>query len=702
MTTRDEAKVRTAREAIGRLAGDFWSIYADQIDLRIAPDHAHSYTTSRCEERLVVEASTAANLVAGLTSYLETHGYGHFGRNGAWSRVPHSLELPGAAVHGDSRCRYRYVNNFTVAGYTSPYWQWTDWEREIDIWASAGINLALVTTGAEALWLDLLMRFGYSEHEALSWIALPGHQPWQWLGNLTGNGDGTSRELVEKRAEMGARILDRLDELGIEAALPGFCGNVPEDFAQRNPGCDIKSQGQWRGFDRPAWLDPRSDAFAAAAAAYYESQKQRFGLRRCQATDILHEGGNDDYPLGVAASAITQAMRQHHPDYLWITQAWQNNPRDAVLSSIDTSHVLILDLKGTQWHRRDWHGAAWAWSILPNYGGRLGLFGALPAVADFPALVDNSETEDLRGTAYMAEGTDTNPVLWSMFADASWSAAPIDVTGWVADYAKRRYGQDHPRARQAWLGLLSTVYRSQHGMPGGADSILTAVPSLDAAASSPAAPHYLPYPAEALEVAWRDLLAARNALGDVDAFHHDLVDVTRQVFSNRARTLLPLLKTAYASADARRFSSLRYQFLELFEVLEPVLATRAEFMLGTWIEKARTLASTSEEADTLEREARTLVTNWGTTREQHDWLRGYANREWAGLISTLYRPRWEAYLDSLAVSLDSGQPAETIDFFAFTKRWIDELRPVAASPIGDPIAAARAAHHALPYFEGLP
>ena len=79
-------------------------------------------------------------------------------------------------------------------------------------------------------------------------------------------------------AGLGRRIADRLRELGMHPVLPGYFGHRPRRLrrAQRR-GAHVVPQGIWHGFERPDWLDPRTDAFAAVAASFYRHQQDLFG-----------------------------------------------------------------------------------------------------------------------------------------------------------------------------------------------------------------------------------------------------------------------------------------------------------------------------------------------------------------------------------------------------------------------------------------
>ena len=71
------------------------------------------------------------------------------------------------------------------------------------------------------------------------------------------------------------------------------------------------------------------------------------------------------------------------------------------------------------------------------------------------------------------------------------------------------------------------------------------------------------------------------------------------------------------------------------------IASRARrgFLLGPRVAVARAAAATPDQADLHEWNLRTQLTVWGTSEAGGSEVEDYANREWAGLISTYYRPR---------------------------------------------------------------
>lgn len=65
-------------------------------------------------------------------------------------------------------------------------------------------------------------------------------------------------------------------------------------------------------------------------------------------------------------------------------------------------------------------------------------------------------------------------------------------------------------------------------------------------------------------------------------------------------------------------------------------------MLGPKLEEARGAGHSEEEARLYEWNLRTQLTVWGTSDAGGSQIEDYANREWAGLISSYYKTRCSA------------------------------------------------------------
>jgi alpha-N-acetylglucosaminidase len=322
-------------------------------------------------------------------------------------------------------------------------------------------------------------------------------------------------------------------------------------------------------------------------------------------------------------------------------------------------------------------GKPWLWCNVQNFGGTVQLGGAIPQNNDglMKARLDPA-AGGLIGLGFVNEGLGYNPVAYDQLFEMAWRDQPVDLERWFADYARSRYGTSHPAAERAWQILRETVYTAPHRTR----FVGSRVPNLKRVNGSP-------YDNVQLSRAWQLLFAAADDLGDRDTYQFDLVNVARQVLSNHAARLHQGLVSAYEADDAEAFAAAANTFLQLLRDLDRLLATRQEFLLGQCLEDAKRWGSNDEERDIFEWNARRVLTLWGTTQ-----INDYARKEWSGLISGYYLPRWEWYLREAGSALQSGEPLDQERFDqelrAWMEAWSDGRESYAVEPHGDSINVA--------------
>ena len=74
--------------------------------------------------------------------------------------------------------RFRYYQNVCTISYSSAWWRWPRWEREIDWMALNGINLPLAFTGQEAIWKRVYTNLGLEQQEIDEHFAGPAFLAW--------------------------------------------------------------------------------------------------------------------------------------------------------------------------------------------------------------------------------------------------------------------------------------------------------------------------------------------------------------------------------------------------------------------------------------------------------------------------------------------------------------------------------------------
>jgi len=659
---------------------------APNLELRLIPGDGHNgvFELETADGKLVVRASDPPSAAMGLNWYLKYYCHrsiSHLGNN--ISPVAVLPEITGQ-LRKVARFHYRYFLNYCTLNYSLAFADWPRWEHEIDWMALNGVNLALATTGTEAVWQNTLRRVGYSDEEILRFLPGPAYTAWWLMGNLEGWGGPVTQQMIDDRVALEQKILARMRDLGIEPVMQGFYGMVPASLAQKFPAARIIDQGAWGKFRRPTILLSSDPLFPRLASIYYEEMRKLYGPARFFGGDLFHEGGQTaGLDVAAVARGVQTSMLQENPEAVWVLQGWQGNPRKDLLDGLLRDRILVLNLESDDWEKRTgFHGSPWVWGIVNNFGENTGMFGDLRQIAIEPMRARNSPYgRTLVGIGALMEGVNNNPVVYDLLFDVAWRDAPVDVHEWLREYVKYRYGQTTPALERAWQLLAETVYSSNTGQ----QSIFCARPSLQVKGVSTWGTTQIVYDPARLEEAARELLTASDKLAPNDAYQADVVDVVRQVLDNRGLAFYRQLVSEYEAGDAAGVQKTANAFLQLIRDQDTLLATRDEFLLGRWLSAAKAMGHTEAERALCEKNGRMQITYWGPDDPTTD-ARDYASKQWSGLLRDFYLPRWEMFIREL--QKPSGTMPPNVDSFEFEKTWTERQNEYPAAPGGDPVATA--------------
>ncbi len=697
-------KIENVQASLDRLLPNF----SKQLTLASIPQKngRERFRISESGGHLLIQGSSESAILFGVNWYLKYVAHLQISTNGSQLNLRGKLPLPAESIEHEARYPYRYALNENTDGYSSPYWDWKRWQHEIDVLAFSGINAMLVERGTDIVLYETFRDFGFSDREIRKWITQPAHQNWQLLGNMCCFNGPISKSLLEKRFRSARQIIAQLKALSITPVLPGYYGIVPMGMAAKYPAAHIIPQGDWNGFERPAWLDPRDPLFAKVAASFYRHQQELFGDTTLYDMNVFQEGGNSgNVPVGEAARHIQEELLKAHPRASWTMLAWQNNPSPELLQGVSRDRILIIDIEQGRTPKdnrdKDFLQAPFLFGGLWEFGGRTTL-GANLYDYGVRLPVVGSTSANMAGTAVFSEGMDNNPFAFDLFTEMAWRQQPVDLSKWTEEYATRRYGRNDPHALRAWQVLLKTVYGnradgiSTHGERDAAqESLFNAQPDLNATRASSWAPDVIRYQPEELSQALIELLKVSPAIRKTSTYQYDLVDVARQVLANESRLLLPQIKEAYQKQDEAHFRSLTQHWLALMQLQDQLLASNTSFLLGSWLHYVSPWASSSAEYARLSYDARSILTTWGDRKAAEAGLHDYGNKDWAGLTSDYYLKRWDRYFQTLNTALQTHAEPKPIDWFAIGDTWNrgKQVYPIQAQ--GDSYALALQVAHQL-------
>lgn len=671
-----------------------------KFETKIVPSKNDYFELDQNGNKVVVRGNSYVSIAAGINWYLKYYANIHLSWNGMTAKLPTVLPAVAKPERRETTTAFRFYFNYCTFSYSMAFWDWKRWEKEIDWMALHGINLPLALVGTEAVWFNLLKKLGYSKAEINDFIAGPAFLPWWHMNNLEGWGGPNTDNWYAQQIVLQKKILKRLREFGMEPVLPGYSGMIPNN-AKEKLGLNVQNPGEWGGFKRPAFLQPTDERFAEIADLFYAEMNSLFGKVKYYSMDPFHEGGSTKgVDLEKAGKAIMGAMKRNNPEATWVVQAWQANPRMEMFRPFNTGDALVIDLfsearpqwgdpKST-WYRKDgFEQHSWIFSMILNFGGNVGLFGKMDRLIDGYYLANTLEVgkRHLKGVGATMEAIENNPVMFELLLELPWRKDKFMKEEWLKGYARARYGAANAKIDEAWRILSATAYNPPYEstQEGSSESILSSRPNENISKASTYGVVDMYYKAEDLLPAARLMLEAAPAFKGNNNYEYDLVDVVRQTLTDRAKTLHIEIIQAYKAGDKIAFDKLSKQFLQLILDQDRLLATRPEFMVGTWIAQARTLGKDSKEKDWLEWNARTLITIWG---KKDGGLIDYSHREWSGILRDLHYSRWNAFFSNLKAKMEGKNP-ERVNYFAIEEGWTKEKKSYPTKPSGNSVAIAK-------------
>ena len=577
----------------------------------------------------------------------------------------------------------RYAFNYCTLSYTLAFFGQEDWQRELDWLALNGVNVVLDLNGQEAVWHNFLKKVGYTDEEAKDWLTGPGYYAWQFMSNMETFNGPVSDTWIKERLDLARRNQHFMRVLGMEPVYQAYSGEIPVNIKEKDPDIDIVSQGYWMRFDRPSMIRTTSESYQKYSTLFYEAQEEVLGANtHYYATDPFHEGGNKgDMDEAEIGEIVYDKLKEVHPDATWIIQSWslQADTISRLSEEEKENGLLVLDLEADKFPRYDevkegsfsepeFDGTPWVFYILDNFGGRQGVQAELDLMANLYEEV-YLNTKHMKGIGLSSEGTWANPIQYELLFESAWHEGPVDLDEWIDQYVERRYGASTPQAQAAWDIFRKTAYAyPKGGHTGNPESVINATPRFNIAYVAPQGSVNIPYDPEEFEKGVELLLQDYDQLKNSDGYRFDVTDMLRQYLSNTALDYYRKFTSAYQDHDWTAFDYYSQKFLDLILLQDQVLGTNKEFLVGTWIQRAIDLSEAYDEddfsKDMLERNARALITTWGSYEMSslifsHDGvnysggtLQDYANRQYAGLTKDYYYPRWEKWISSLRETFD--------------------------------------------------
>jgi len=680
-----------ARSVIGRAIGT----KARTIGLQLIPS-ANGKDTYQIEARngnLFISGSSATAITYAFRIYMQkschsmiTWSGKHLGPLHTWPDYAKETAV--------SPYQYRYFLNVVTFGYTTPYWDWKRWEKELDWMALHGINMPLATVASEAIAARVWKKLGLTDAQIAEFFSGPAHLPWHRMGNLNKWDGLIPLSWHQDQLQLQHRILSRMRELGMHPIAPAFAGFVPEAFQKLHPEVPVKRL-TWGGFPQEYnafVMAPNSTSFERTGKLFIQEWEAEFGKCQFYLSDSFNEM-DVPVPKGDTAAkykllteygaSIYKSIAAGNPDAVWVTQGWtfgyQHNFWDnatlkAMLKGVPDEKMIIVDLANEFpkyiWHveqtwksQQGYHGKKWIYSYVPNFGGKTTYTGDLSLYASGSAAALKSPyAKTLIGFGSAPEGIENNEVIYELLADMGWASDQINLDQWLADYCVARYGAYPDSMKEAWKLLRQSVYGSFSSYPRF--TWQTVLPDQKRRAALNTSAEFLR--------AVRKFLASADELKSSTLYRNDAIELAALYLSIKADDHYKLALHADSLQQVREREGELAKAVSLLTAVDRLLQSHPTDRLQPWVDAARAHGVNLKQKNYYEANAKRLITTWGAAQSD------YAARMWSGLIKDYYIPRIRLQLSGKKSALAGWEEA-----------WIKQPWKNTTQPYADPLRVAK-------------
>lgn len=683
--------IQPAKNVIQRLIGS----RVDKIDFR-SIQNDNGFETFEIEAKngnLRISGSSTVSLCYAFNTYMKER----CGSMATWSGK--HLNLP--AIWPDyekkqitSPYKFRYYLNVVTFGYTTPYWDWARWEKELDWMAMHGINMPLATVASEAIAERVWLKLGLKKEEIRSFFTAPAHLPWHRMGNLNSWDGPFSDAWQEGQLKLQHQIMNRMRELGFEPIAPAFAGFVPEAFMEKHPELKVKRL-TWGGFpekNNAFVLSPDSPFFEEIGKLFVQEWEKEFGKNTYYLSDSFNEmelpiPENDKEAkyrlLEYYGESIYKSIIAGDPDAVWVTQGWTfgyqhtfwDKPSlQALLKKVPDDKMVIIDLANDYpkwiWHtdptwkvHDGFYGKNWIYCYTPNFGGKTPLTGELDMYASYSAQALSSPySNKLVGFGSAPEGIENNEVIYELLADMGWRKDEITLDKWLPGYCTARYGAYPDKMKEAWSLLRKSAYSSLYSYTRFLWQ--TVVPDQRRKSYIDTGNQFM----RSVEL----FLGCSDQLKNSRLYRNDAIELSALYLSAKADNYYKTALKADSLGQDKEAKQALKKTVDLLLNIDRLLESHPSYQLKKWVNYAHGQGTTPEEKIKYETNAKRLITTWGGFQAD------YSARIWSGLIRDYYIPRIQLHFNNKNANIREWE-----------ENWINTPWKSQTKPFSDPLETAK-------------
>jgi alpha-N-acetylglucosaminidase len=689
-------------------AGDMTSInalvsrvtpgWADRIIFESIPSDKDVFTLDWVNGKLVIGGNNNNSLAVGFNHYLKYYCHVDVTWYGLNAKdLPSQMPEIKENIRRETNYKNRFFLNYCTFGYSTPWWNWKDWEKFIDWMALNGVNMPLAVTGQEAVWYNVWRKLGLSDKQIRGYFTGPAYLPWHRMANIDRWDGPLPKSWLTGQLELQKKIVARERSLNMRPVLPAFAGHVPAELKSRFPEAEITPLDAWEKFPEgynTSFLDPLDPLFKKIQRLFLEEQTKLFGTDHIYGADPFNEVKPPSWEpsyLATVSRTIYQSMADVDSSATWLQMGWifyhgrknwTDIRVDSFVTAVPDQKMILLDFyaeKQEIWKQtNNFSGQPYIWCYLGNFGGNTVLAGNLAEVELRMDDAFKNGGTNLSGVGCTLEGLDMNPMMYEFVLERAWSNEPVDVNQWIRNWAKRRNGKPDKNVEKAWNILFEKVYTSP---AENHTSLINGRPGLK---YKPRWPSKISYKNTDLLQAWGLLL--QSDLKTHETYRFDLGNIGRQVLENYFNDLKNQFIVDYHQQNLQALVSDSSRMIDLINDLDTLAGTQSSLLLGKWLSDAGNIGKNKREQLYFRKDARNLITTWSGPDHA---LNDYANRSWSGLLKDFYAARWKMFLHHVINSIKENTFLDEDAFYKevteFEWQWVQKDKDFPREPSGDAV-----------------
>ena len=632
------------------------------------------------------------------TLYAVYHYLERFCRVGFFAdgeHIPKLTEIPVEGINVVQKPRWPVRQYMMDCEYSSYWWDWGEWKREVDWAAKHRFNVLSSNFDFTATWRKVWKRFGV-DVPATSLSGPPFH-PWAgW--HCWAIKPPYPEQFQEFQAELAEKFTRYGRGLGMKMApdFRGFLGQVPREFhdAYRDRARFIRVPWGSLGFEPGIFIHPDDPLYTQVCRAYAEEMMKRYGTDHLWASHGFLEmwpGKDAQETLAIETASARknlEAIRAVDPKAVLFGSSWAFTQRRdkpaarAYLGAMPDDVFQVWELPSigltTQYRDMDYYwGKRWLLGFLYAYGGTTMLQGDLAhLIQSVQAAAADPKAANCLGICVEPEALRHNYIVFDLLARLGWNPSDVELDAFLRDYAERRYGKAAaPKMTDCLRQLVESVYGDYYGRGVVCPLYMLRITSTHLNPERPygvrSAKRCLPHLQRALETA----LEESPRLGDSPLYQHDLIDIARQYLSDTFNLHVALLVRAFHARDKAAFERQARILREILVSQEKLLSSSDYYCLAPLLAKAKALPHAPKDYD---QRVRDILTVWGGK------IPDYAHRDYYELVRFYYRKRFDAFLQHARQRFGSGasmagdRELATI-YHAIEQSWVKKPFEVAPS-----------------------